>query len=105
MLLNQSINQVYIQQKRTELTEWLTELPNLELTEYARENNAGRLEKTDCTLVCYNSCTLICTVCVSACLLTLSACLLNLSSYIYFFSFVYNYNVVVRLWMQHVVDA
>ena len=93
MLLNQSINQVYIQQKRTELTEWLTELPNLELTEqltefadtfgfvYARENNAGRLEKTDCTLVCFNSCTLICTVCVN------------------------NYNVVVRLWMQHVVDA
>ena len=54
MLLNQSINQVYIQQKRTELTAWLTELPNLELTEYARENNAGRLEKTDCSLVCYN---------------------------------------------------
>jgi hypothetical protein len=83
--LNQSINQVYIQQKRTELTE----LPNLELIEfsytfgcvYARENNAGRLEKTDCTLVCFNSCTLICTVCVN------------------------NYNVVVRLWMQHVVDA
>jgi hypothetical protein len=42
----ESINQVYIQQKRTELTEWLTELPNLELTEYVRENNAGRLEIT-----------------------------------------------------------
>jgi len=73
ILLNQSINQVYIQQKRTELTEWLTELPNLELTEYARENNAGRLEKTDCTLDFYNSCTLICIVRVSACLLTLSS--------------------------------